>query len=89
MADVTCLVTTTLHYNRFMALLDFVQDYLGEPVPERKTDLDLLEQDIVSGTGICWTMCKSAPHPRQISMPTPHHSVFYRPDALPATQSTA
>jgi len=22
-------------------------------------------------------------------MPTPHHSVFYRPDALPAAQPTA
>jgi len=28
---------------------------------------------------------KSAPHSRQITMPAPHHSVFYRPDALPAT----
>jgi len=27
--------------------------------------------------------------PRQITMPVPHHSVFYRPDALPATQPTA
>ena len=25
---------------------------------------------------------------RQITMPTPHHSVFYRPDALPAAQPT-
>jgi len=25
----------------------------------------------------------------QITMPVPHHSVFYRPDALPATQPTA
>ena len=30
-----------------------------------KTNLDLLEQEIVSGSGICWAMCKSAPHPRQ------------------------
>jgi len=30
-----------------------------------KTNLDLLEQEIVSGSGICWTTCKSAPHPRQ------------------------
>jgi len=29
-------------------------------------------------------MCKSAPHSRQITTPAPHHSVFYRPDALPA-----
>jgi len=26
---------------------------------------------------------------RQITMPAPHHSVFYRPDALPAAQPTA
>ena len=30
-----------------------------------KTNLDLLEQEIMSGSGICWAMCKSAPHPRQ------------------------
>ena len=29
-----------------------------------KTNLDLLEQEIVSGSGICWAICKSAPHPR-------------------------
>ena len=34
-------------------------------------------------------MCKSAPHSRQITTPEPHHSVFYRPDALPAAQPTA
>jgi len=27
-----------------------------------KTNLDLLEQEIVSGSGICWAICKSAPH---------------------------
>jgi len=30
-----------------------------------KTNLDLLEQEIVSGIGICWAICKSAPHPRK------------------------
>ena len=30
-----------------------------------KTNLDLLEQEIVSGNGICWVICKSAPHLRQ------------------------
>ena len=30
-----------------------------------KTNLDLLEQEIVSGSGICWAICKSAPHPKQ------------------------
>jgi len=28
-----------------------------------KTNLDLLEQEIVSGSGICWAIRKSAPHP--------------------------
>jgi len=31
-----------------------------------KTNLDLLEQKIVSGSGICWAICKSAPYPRQL-----------------------
>jgi len=34
-------------------------------------------------------ICKSAPRSRQITMPAPHHSVFYRLDALPAAQPTA
>ena len=29
-----------------------------------KTNLDLVEQEIVIGNGICWAICKSAPHPR-------------------------
>ena len=49
----------------------------------------LLEQETVSGSGIRWAICKSAPRSRQITMPAPHHSVFYRPDALPAAQPTA
>jgi len=53
-----------------------------------KINLDLLEQEIVSGSGISWDLCKSAPRSRQITMPAPHHSVFYRPGALPATQPT-
>jgi len=42
----------------------------------------------VSGSGITWAICKPAPRSRQITTPTPHHSVFYRLDALPATQPT-
>ena len=48
----------------------------------------LLNQETVSGSGISWAICKSAPRSRQITMPAPHHSVFYRPDALPAAQPT-
>jgi len=44
----------------------------------------------VSGSGISWAICKSAPRSRQITTTSaPHHSVFYRPDALPAAQPTA
>ena len=46
----------------------------------------LLKQETVSSSGISWAMCKSAPRFRQITTPAPHHSVFYRPDALPAAQ---
>ena len=40
-----------------------------------KINLDLLEQETVSGSGICWAICKSAPHPRLITMPAFHHSL--------------
>ena len=49
----------------------------------------LLKQETVSGSGISWAICKSAPRSRQITTPAPHHSVFYRPDALPVAQPTA
>ena len=49
----------------------------------------LLKQETVSASGISWAICKSAPCSRQITTPAPHHSVFYRPDALPAAQPTA
>jgi len=48
-----------------------------------------LKQETVSGSGISWAICKSAPRSRQITMPAPHYSFFYRPDTLPATQPTA
>ena len=42
----------------------------------------LLKQETVSGSGISWAICKSAPRSRQITTPAPHNSVFYRPDAF-------
>jgi len=44
-----------------------------------KTNLDLLKLETVSGSGISWAICKSAPFSRHTN-----HSVFYRLDALPA-----
>jgi len=49
----------------------------------------LLKHETVSGSGISWAISKSAPRSRQITTPVPHHSGFYRPDALPAVQPTA
>ena len=45
-----------------------------------KTNLDLLEQEIVSGSGICWAICKSAPHPRQ---PRPHPTTQFFTGRMP------
>jgi len=49
----------------------------------------LLKQETVSGSGISWAIRKSASRSRQKTTPAPHHSVFYRPDALPVAQPTA
>jgi len=51
----------------------------------------LRKQETVSGSGIIWAICKSAPSSREITMPAvaPHHSVFYRLGAIPAAQPTA
>jgi len=53
-----------------------------------KTNLDFTEET-VSGSGISWAICKSAPRSRQMTIPATHRSVFYRPDAFPAAQPTA
>jgi len=43
-----------------------------------KTNLDLLEQEIVIGSGISSAICKSAPRHRQITTPAAHHSVLFK-----------
>jgi len=50
-----------------------------------KTNLDFTE---ATDSEWQWAICKSAPRSRQITMPAPHHSLFYKPDALPAGQPT-
>jgi len=69
------------------------QDNLGKPVAERQNQCGFKWRKrwrgLGNGSGISWTICKqSAPHSRQITTPTPHHSIFYRPDALPDAQPT-
>ena len=60
-----------------------------------KTNLDFTEardsewrMQWVCEWHICLAICKSAPRFRQITTPALYRSVFYRPDALPATQPT-
>ena len=83
-------MTFTLHaihyYRKRLYLLHsfktaFFQDNQGKPAPEMqdhsgKTNLDLLEQEIVSGSGISWAICKSVPCSRQITMPAPTIQFF-------------
>jgi len=48
--------------------------YRGKTVPE--PILILLEQEAVSGSGISWAICKSAPCPKEITMPAPTAQFF-------------
>jgi len=64
-----------------------VSRYQKGKTSKGKTNLDFLEQEIVSGSGICWA--NASMHLTQTTTLTSHHSVFYRPDALPAAQPTA
>jgi len=59
-------------FNGFFSRTTWVSQYqIGKPI------WILLEQETVSGSGISWAICKSAPCSGQItSMPVPHHSVF-------------
>ena len=75
------------HYTRLTALFPGLPRWAG--TKKVKPIWILLKQETVSGSGISWAVCKSAPHSSQITTPAPHHSVFYRPDALPAAQPTA
>jgi len=43
----------------------------------------------VSGSGVSWAICKSAPCPRQITTPAPHHSVSYSPSWRPTNSVKA
>jgi len=77
------------YYNRLMAPWTESGTTQVSQHQKGKTNLDLLEQEIASGSGISWAICKSTPCPGQITTPASNHSVFYRPDALAATQPTA
>jgi len=81
-----CSIHTHTH-TRLTALFPGLPGWAG--TRKVKPILILVKQETVSGSGISWATCKSASRSRQITMPVPHHSSFYRPDALPAAQPTA
>ena len=81
------IIVFTHTHTRLMALFPGLPGWSG--TRKVKPIQILLKQETVSGSGISWARCKSAPRSRQITMPAPHHSVFYRLDALPAAQPTA
>ena len=84
MGNVITLYCEKHTHTRLTALFPGLPGWAGT-----RTVKPILKQETVSGSGISWAICKSAPHSRQITTPAPHNSVFYRPDALPATQPTA
>jgi len=70
--------THTHTHTRLTALCPGLPGWAG--TRKAKAIWILLKQETVSGSGIS---------SRQITMPAPHQSVFYRPDAVPAAQPTA
>ena len=80
----TCISTHT--HTRLTALCPGPPRWAG--TRKEKPIWILLKQETVRGSGIHWAICKSASRFSQITMPAPHHSVFYRPGALPAAQPT-
>jgi len=63
--------TTTI-----LRLFEFCLGKAGTRKVKPETNLDFLEQETVSGSGISWAICKSAPRSRPITIPALHHSVF-------------
>ena len=62
-----------------------VSRYQKRKTRKVKTNLDLLEQEIVSGSGICWAICKSAPHHRQ---PRQHPTTQFFTGRIPFCRPT-
>ena len=90
--DQLCNQASNVQIRGFSRLHSFSGPFSGTPrkagIKKVKPIWILLKQETVSGSGISWAMCKSAPRSIQITMLAPHHLSFYRPDALPAAQPT-
>jgi len=68
------LITYIHTYTRLMALFPGLPRWAG--TRKVKPIWISLKQETVSGSGIRWAICKSAPHSRQMTTPAPHHSFF-------------
>ena len=91
--EYSCGRTLSLHiqldihtHARLTALYPGLPGWAGTRIA--KSIWTLLKQETVSGSGISWAIRKSVPCYREITTPAPDHSVFYRPDALPAAKPT-
>ena len=69
--EVFCLYATHTH-TRLTALFQGLPRWVS--TRKEKPIWILPKQETVSGSGISWAVCKSAPHSRQITMPAPHYS---------------
>ena len=72
-----CIIHTHAHtHSHLTALCPGLPGWAGT-YQKGKTNMDFfLKQETVSGSGISWARCKSAPCSRQTTTPAPHHSVF-------------
>ena len=71
-----CLSANTLVTHSFNGL--FFRTTWVNRHQKGRTILDLMKQEMLGGSGISWTICKSfAPHFRQITKPAPHYSYFF------------
>ena len=74
LAQVASLHTHTHTHTRLTALFPGLPGWAS--TRKVKTIWILLKQETVSGSGISWAICKSAPCSRQTTTPAPHRSVF-------------
>ena len=73
--DICVLPDTHTHtHTRLTAICPGLPEWAG--TRKVKPIWILLKQETVSGSGISWDICKSAPRCRQITTPAPHRSVF-------------
>jgi len=75
-----------VYHNRipFNGSLDFVRDYAGEQALERQNQSAFTEARDSEWQWHQLGHMQIYTSPRQITMPASHHSVFHRPDAIPA-----